>query len=278
MYRSALVALKPDASNDMLMAYAVDVAKRASWRLAGIAILDRDLIAPPEPVPLGGMSFKQERDASRIADTRELARVALADFAARCEAAGVEHRTESCEDSLQTELAHAVQCHDILLLGHTTGTVVSSEPGAHSVLPSILRRNSRPAIVVPAIRPQGESVVVAFDGSVQAARALAAFVGAGIEADAPVHVVSFHADLAAAQKTASLAESFLSSHGLQVTCHPSVQPSAAYADRILAACLDCQARLLVMGACAKSTAWEFVFGSVTKQLLAEATQPILLDH
>lgn len=146
------------------------------------------------------------------------------------------------------------------------------------MLPSILRRNPRPAIVVPAIRPDGESVVVAYDGSVQAARALAAFVGAGIEVDTPIHVVTFHDDLSTARETASIAEKFLSGHGYRVTCHASVQPRAASAERILAACLDYKARLLVMGACSKSTVWEFVFGSVTKRILAEAAQPILLDH
>jgi len=278
MFRSALVALKPEVANDVLTTYAVELALQSSLHLAGIAIVDRDIVAPPEPVPLGGMAFKQQRDAARLAAGRAQSHAVLADFIERCQAAGVSHETIACEEALGTELAHAVQCHDLLLLGHTGGTVAGGETGSHSHLPAILRRNPRPAIVTPAIARWGKNVVVAYDGSVQAARAIAAFVGSGFERETEVHVVSYGADLATAREVASWAAAFLKRHGFSVVTHAGVESGAAVAERILAHCGQLEAKLLVMGACSKSTLWEFVFGSVTQRLLAEATFPILLDH
>lgn len=280
MFRSALVALKPEDTSEALLRYAVELARRYSVRLTGIAILDRDLAAPPEPVPLGGMAFKAEMDERRIARMQEQVASAISTFSRHCASAGIPYDAIAVSEHLYPEIARSVQRHDLLLTGHTSGTTASGRPHDPSVLDDILRRSPRPALVVPALPAAGAStVVVAYDASMQAARSLESFVASGFEADATVHVVSFDGDLAAAEATASLACDYLASHDYQAVASPrAIGANDSISGMILEACREHQSRLLVMGIHGKSTIREFLFGSVTKKMLAEANVPLFLNH
>lgn len=277
MYRSALVALKPDHSNDAVVQHAVDLAKRHRWRLAGISVLDRDRVIPVEAVPLGGTAYKASRDEAVLARTREKAAMAVATFQQACDVAGVPAETISLEDDLSRGLAGTVQRFDILMLGHTSGTEAGERPDESSPLAGILKHCSRPAIVVPAIATNGISVVVAYDASLQAARALEAFVASGLESQAPIHVVSVHEDRPMAAQIASVAVEFLQSYGRLATPHGEV-PNQSTATMILDFVTRHSAKLLVMGAYGKLTVSEFIFGSVTRTILRTVALPMFLDH
>ncbi len=277
MYRSALVSLHPEHSNDALATYAVSLAREYGLRLRAVAVLDVDRVAPPEPVPLGAGPFKVERDELMIARTREGIARALADFESRCRAAGVPYELLAREDGLSSEIATVVQRCDVLLAGHTSGTELSGRRGESSPLHAILKQCPRPAIIVPAAPPGVGSVVVAYDGSVQAARALEAFVASGFLRSGEVHVVAFHPQEAAARQWADVAADYLRSHGYRAQGHAEL-PAGAVGEAILQALKRHSAQLLVMGAYGKSSIREFFFGSVTQRVLREASVPVLLDH
>lgn len=280
MYRSALVALKPEGSNEELLHYAVELARRYSLRLSGIAILDRDLVSPPEAVPLGGMAFKVELDEARIARAKAQIAAVTALFSDHCSAAGVAFDASCGTDHLCPEIARSVQRHDLLLLGHDAEHRAGGSRRDASPLSEILRKCPCPAIVVPQ-RPaaEAESVVVAYDGSRQAVRALKSFIASGFEVQSPIYVVACDEDLDEARQVASLALDLLNSHGYSAhAAVESIPPGQTKAGLIDLACRKHRARLLVMGAYGKPTIREFLFGSVTKKLLAEAQLPILLDH
>lgn len=272
MNRSALVALKPGADHQPLLTFAIYLARQNGLRLGGITILDRDLFAPPEPVPLGGMSYKVELDEARLAKVRQQMVATMDEFSWSCTDAGVAFSITSGEESLGPELAHAVQRFDLLLLGRPE---LGAEP---THLHSILRRCPRPAIVVPPQAWTGETVVVAYDASVQAARAVKSFVASDLERNSPVHVVAYHDNLRLAQDAVALCRDFLVGHGRQVFAEADSVPSGTSAtELILAACHKHKARLLVMGAYGRSVIREFFFGSVTSRMLAEAPLPVFVD-
>lgn len=280
MYRSALVALKPGESNKELLAYAVELAQRHSLLLSGIAILDRDLVSPPEAVSIGGTAFKAELDEARIARAKEQMASVTTVFSEHCSAAGVPFNAFCSTDELSPELAREVQRHDVLLLGHGEGVSPDRPKHDHSVLHMVLRRCPSPAIVVPRRPAAGaESVVVAYDGSTQATRALRSFIASGFETQSPIHVVSFDDDPAAAQSAASLARDLLLGHGYRAHSDPEVIPTGrTEAELIHASCRMHGARLLVMGAYGRPALREYLFGSATKSLLDTEQLPIFLDH
>jgi nucleotide-binding universal stress UspA family protein len=277
MYRSALVALKPDSSNEVVVRCAVDLANRHGWSLAGISVLDRDRILPAEAVPLGGSAYKGNRDEAILARNRDQIAKTLASFQHACDSAGVSAETICIEDDLFHGLAGNVQKFDILLTGHTTDTEVGGDPHQSSHLSGILKHCPRPAIVVPEIAASGTSVVVAYDGSVQSARALEAFVASGLESQATIHVASFHDDLQIAERIASAAIEYLRKHERTAARHGELLRHAP-ADMIRECVAKHSARLLVMGAYGKPAVSEFLFGSVTRTILRTVAVPVFLDH
>ena len=277
MYRTALVALHPERSNDTLLNFALDLARRHALRLEGIAILDRDRAAPREPIPIGGSAFKVMRDEAVTARTRDGIRSVLAEFTARCHQAGIVHDAIASEDGLACEIAHAVQKCDVLLIGHAAGVEGGEHPSEPSPLNDILKHCPRPAIVVPSVAPPSGSIVVAYDGSSQAARALQAFIASGFLRDAVVQVVSFDRDERIAQGWAEMATEFLRRHGYRAF-QGAARSEAAVGESILAAAQRHSAQLLVMGALGKPTVREFFFGSVTRHILQAAAIPVFLDH
>jgi hypothetical protein len=120
-------------------------------------------------------------------------------------------------------------------------------------------------------------VVVGYDGSRQATRALSSFVASGLKTHQTIHVVSCHADLVEAASTCDVACRFLGRHGFTAVAHPenlSRRPESALVDWIG----RCDACLLVVGAFGRSVISDFLFGSTTRALLRDLPVPVMLDH
>jgi nucleotide-binding universal stress UspA family protein len=132
-------------------------------------------------------------------------------------------------------------------------------------------------VVVPEQWPEGRSVVVAYDGSLQAARALSAFREAGIHGEREVHVVTVDPEAKSAALVAERAIDYLRLHGISARPHPAAT-TAAPAEAILKAVHDLGADLLVMGAYGQPVLKDFFLGSATRSLLRESQVPIFLFH
>jgi nucleotide-binding universal stress UspA family protein len=147
-------------------------------------------------------------------------------------------------------------------------------------LESILRQCPGAAIVIPGLPPStAKSVIVAYDGSIQASRALKSFIASGFLAESPIRVVAFDQDLAAARQFATMAADLLKRHDYDAIASPGTLSSGTpAAEFIHAACEDQDAQLLVMGAYGKPSIREFFFGTQTKRLLDQVRIPIFLDH
>jgi nucleotide-binding universal stress UspA family protein len=274
MYRAAVVALSPDRPNDGLIAYAVDMARTYGLRLRGLVVLDMDRVAPRQAVPLGASAFKVERDKELAARAQQNLDRAVADFLSRCRAANVPCEATGAADHLAAGIARAAQECDMLLVGHHRDAGVS--PG--SPLHYILKGCPRPAIVVPDACSLGDgAVVVAYDGSIQAARALEAYVASGFLADRRTQVVSFHADEGLARQWSDAAGKYLRSHRYRVETAAGA-PHGSIADAILQSVDRHAAPLLVMGAYGKPSIREFFLGSETLAILRDIHVPVFLDH
>ncbi|MCA9270900.1 MAG: universal stress protein, partial [Planctomycetales bacterium] len=121
-------------------------------------------------------------------------------------------------------------------------------------------------------------VVVAYDGSMQAARALHALVFSGLAGLGEVHVVCSHADAKVeAHKTADRAVEFLRFHDVAATAHAAIGQSPPSAT-ILRSARELDAQLIVMGAYGRGAVAEFFLGSTTRALLEKCDRPLLLYH
>jgi nucleotide-binding universal stress UspA family protein len=273
MYKSALLALKPSAAQDYVIGFAVDLARRHRWHLASCTVVDVNRIAHAEPVPMGASAFKKHKDEQLIASAREGAKQAADKLQIACATAGVDCQVLIGEGDIVQTIARRGQQHDLLLLGHSGG----DDTGDESLLYNIVKHSARPVLMFPRQPPPGTNVVVAYDGSMQAARSLASLVYSGLSSGGEVHVVSCHADGKAAVEVNRDACQFLKWHGIDAVGHAE-HLAGPVAKTLLELAVQYQAGLMVMGAFGKSWARDFFLGSITREILHQLPFPILMDH
>jgi nucleotide-binding universal stress UspA family protein len=119
-------------------------------------------------------------------------------------------------------------------------------------------------------------VLVAYDGSPQAAKTLHAFQASGAAAGRPIHLLRV-CDDPRDRHDLELAADYLKLHGHDAMLHVLASQTTP-ATVILAEARRLAAGLIVMGAFGRPRLAEFLFGSVTKTVLRDSTVPLLLYH
>lgn len=284
MIRSILIGLDTPAHVEALTELGLRWARRFGARLAGLAIIDEPGIRAIEPLgPVGGRPgvnpvYYVGYD-NRMDEVHRRADALLADFAARCERAGLEHEEVAGVGAPSEVIAREAAACDLILLplrSHFRFTAQEEEPD-DGLLRPVLRDTPRPIVVVPEGPAPDGPIVIAYDGSLQAERALSAFEATGLGGTARVHVVSVAADPAEANRRAESARHFLALHGVQAVTH-AMTSAAPPAVVLLDQARGLGAGLLVMGAYGQPVLREFFLGSATRSLLAECTIPMFLFH
>ena len=169
------------------------------------------------------------------------------------------------------------QRYDLIVLGRRTYFQRGPHEGPEDTLTQVLKRSPRPVLTVPDSVREGRCVMVAYDGSLQAARALQAFQSTGLDEGREVVVVSIDPDHVEAARRADRAAEFLRFHDIKAVTQP-VASSASPAAVILEQVVRLDPGLLVMGAYGQPRWREFMLGSVTKSVLEVNPVPLFLHH
>ena len=278
MYHSALVALHAEGGNEVLSQMAIDLAARQHLQLSAVVVIDPESTVSHEAVPLGASAFKARRDDALMTQVRKKAQEESDGFAQRCSEHGVSCTTAIREGHLDEEIALAAQTCDMLVVGHGDGTEACGETREDlSQLHSMLESSARACLVVPCRAEEVRRVVVAYDGSLQAARALHDFAVSGLWQDCPVDVVSLAADREEATETAERAAVYLRTHDYAAETHPIVARFDV-ANHILEFVKESDAGALVMGVYGKSRWHKFMVGTATRSILRATTVPVFVSH
>ena len=120
MLTSILIGLDGSAYSDVAVELGIQWAKRFNAVLVGLGIVDEPTICKREPVPLGGASYKLERDAQLLADGRRKVEEFLKRFGAQCAAAGVAYQEVEDVGMPYDEILRESHRYDLVLLGHET--------------------------------------------------------------------------------------------------------------------------------------------------------------
>lgn len=166
---------------------------------------------------------------------------------------------------------------DLILLGQRD----KNDPMDHLLppdfVPSQIIQSGRPSLVLPFagdLRPVGRCIVVAWNESSEAARALTAALP-WLKTAHQVHAVTYGGEAARPLKRL---QRYLESHGItNTTIHPD-ERNDDVGNRLLSLCADVDADLLVMGCYGHSRAREWAMGGATRCILDSMTLPVLLSH
>ncbi len=277
MPRSILVGLDGSPFSAAAVEVGIRWARRADALLVGLGIVDEPTIRQPLAVPPGATPYKEHRDQALVADATRKVEQYLEQFALKCADAGVACKLLEDVGLPGEEILREAQRFDVILLGRESHFHFETQTGPDETLARVVKQSPRPVVAVPQKPPEGANVVVAYDGSVQAARAVQAFLGIGWDKSQTVHVVCAGEDRVEAARCADRAVQFLESHAIKAHARP-VATSARPEEVILDEAKTAGAGLIVMGAYGRSPLKEIFFGSVTRALLQKSPVPLFLYH
>jgi nucleotide-binding universal stress UspA family protein len=245
-------------------------------RLTGVAVVDRPTIERPAAAPIGASAFKAERDEALLADANRKAEEILGAFEAACEAAGV-----ACEairtEGLPCEQIEAVsKRHDLIMIGRDTNFHFETSEGSDETVKRLLRDHPRPVVVTPRENPGGESILIAYDGSVQSSRALHMWTLLEFRVERlGIHVISINADRKKAESRCEEAAQLLASHHVTAQTHP-IKSTANVTEVLLEQVDALKAQGIVMGAFGHRGLRTFFFGSTTAHMLQRCPVPMFV--
>jgi nucleotide-binding universal stress UspA family protein len=279
MLKSLLIGLDGSEDSRCVLELGLRWARRFDALAVGIAVVDEPGISLSKSVLFAGGHHWHAGDAAAplLDGSRHRAGETLGEFVRRCGQAGVTCKTLEEVGSPYVQILAEAQRFDLVLLGRETHFDYGHEGEPDETLGKVLQDCPRPVVAVPRPLGGGESVVVAYDGSLQASRALYAFEASGLGCTRKVRVVSVAEDHKDAARHADRAVGFLRLHGIEATPHP-VDTSLPTAEVILHKLRYFEAGLLVMGAYGQPALREFFVGSVTRAVLKESPVPVFCYH
>jgi nucleotide-binding universal stress UspA family protein len=277
MLKSILVGLDGSPSSGAAIELGIRWAKQFNALLVGLGIVDEATIRTPQAEPIGAGSYKQERDDELVKQARQTIEQRLKQFETQCAEAAISFNLLEDTGLPYEEILRESQRYDLVLFGHETHFRFGNVDRPDETLWSVLKRGPRPVVVAPPKLKDGSSVVVAYNGSPQADRAMQAFQSSGLDLAEEVSVLSADEDDEEATRQAERAVEFLRLHRINALAQ-AVGPVDSVAQSILAAVRQRSARLLVMGGYGHSTVREFLLGSTTKAVLKDSPVPVFLCH
>ena len=273
-----LVCLEGSASTARAVDVAIDLARTLPAGLVGLAIVDTPDIVAGAATSIGGASFRRDRDAALLADAYQHARAWLADFVARGRAAGVAVRALETTGRPAEMILAEVPRHDLIVLGRDVNFRHETQEHDRYTRDRILRRAGRPLIVVPEqLAPRGSAVLLAYDGSSAAVRALNSFADCRLARGREVHVATVDDDGARAFEIATQGCDLLARLGIRAVAENVVssEPTAA---ALLSRGAKIGAGMIGLGGYIPSPLARLVWGSVTHEIVEHAVVPVFLHY
>ena len=268
-----LVCLEGSASTARAVDVAIDLARSLPAGLVGLAVVDQaDLTGAPQ---VGG---RRDRRAEAQRDARQRARAWLGDFVARGRAAGVAVRARQLAGRPDETIPSEVPRHDLTVLGREVRFQAGTGDHDRYTRDRILRRAGRPLIVVPErVTPAGPAVLLAYDGSAAATRALRSLADCRLARGREVHVTTVDSNGARALEIALHGCDLLGQLGVRAVPE-NVVSTESIAEALLARCARINAGLIALGGYIPSPLARLVWGSVTHEVVERATVPVFLHY
>ena len=274
-FSKILLGLDGSAYAQAATEYACQLALAHNAAITGVAIIDLPGIQSASgPVPIGGAHYDVHLEDQQLKETEEKAKAILDDFARICDERKINAILHADTGSPVSELVEESKFHDFIVIGKQTSFEYNANE-TYGTLQRVLRNGLIPVLAVPDSMREIKKVLVAYDNSVPASKAVHMFLLLGIWNACDITLLTVNNDAEAGQGLLDNLEEFFESYGIKPNLvTQSGHPDTAVKSYIAENDID----MLVMGAYGRKSVREFFVGSVTQHLIQETTIPLFLYH
>jgi nucleotide-binding universal stress UspA family protein len=281
MIKRILVALDPGVDTQVATRYGIDLARSHDAEVTGLTVVDLKSIGKQaQGGGIGSLYFAEQVEARLTAEARTKAEELKAAFSASTRAAGVYAGVLMLEGAPVDEIAGVVNAYDLLVVGKHPHFFYSHPEELTRTLVEVARRTIGPLLVVGDVYRPVERVLVAYDGSLHAGRALHSYAHLQPFGRAlPTTVLHVYEDAQDEPDSVVLVQQalvYLRAHGLEA--HPASVQGEHPETQILDYVRQHQVDLLVMGAHGVSRIEQLLTGSMTQALLEQSPTLLFMDH
>lgn len=274
--KKILVVLDHADNSDHVQDYALELAEFHGSHLSAIAVLDLPWLTAVQPEPLGGAAFKLKHDERMILETRKRIQELIQTFSDRAKNTKVPHTIINAEGFPSVEIEKASLSHDLLVMGRELDLHFQVGDVNDLIIKTIARHNPRPIIsLVDAASAQGD-VLIAYDDSLQASRALHMFLLLGLGNGRKAHILVIDPSKKAAALMADHAKVMCALYGLPAEIH--LRQDGKPEDVILEESARLKVSMIIMGAYGKPFFEQMIFGSCTKAVIKQTKIPVFIHH
>lgn len=276
-YRTIVVHLDPDPRRAVRLEIALRLAQTFDAHLVGLYAAGLPRI--PSPALAEGTPVVREMDERRRKEAADEAEREFRAAMKRSADAKVEWRQAEGDALRAVQLS--ARYADLLVLGQPQFHGNDGRPQHPSFAGEVVLSAGRPVLFVPyagKFPTLGERVMVAWNGSREAARAVSDAL-ALLQRAKRVDVVAFdpkggdHGEAPTADVALWLAR-----HGVRVSASHTSGMKIDIGSQILSRAADADADLIVMGGYGHSRVRELVLGGATRAILESMTAPVLMSH
>jgi len=276
--KKILVPLDLSPFADAATSCACSIAKAHHAQVDGMVVLDIPEIMGMN-TPFNGWLLPEELKAEKQRYTEAKQRIgdALAHFAASCEPLGVSHLEAEFQGVPADCILEAAGLHDLVVMGLRTHFRPGTSGDVSDSLEQILRSPSAPVLAVPHADEDPDKwkrVLVAFDGSPNACRALKEFARVAQPYQFEVTVLSACKDQAHGETVVKSAAAYLRAH--QIKQIETVVTDGGIHQVIDEEYID-SVDLVVAGIHSKKFLKDFFVGSLARKLIDYGHTPLLLN-
>lgn len=275
MLKTILVGLNGSSSCRTATATALSWARQHNAQVVGLAVVDPDSTASDDFESAESAVLSDDRSASVGAQHAEML---LHEFEWSCLSAGLTATNAQEIGDPGSVLSRHSQSADLLFVGLSRRLNTPVMSPLSETLDKVLTNAIHPVVCVPTTVTPGEAILVAYDGSIQAARTLFAFAGLELFPEHPIHLIAIDKEPGQHEEALMLAAKYLTARGYQTQTKQIAVQSCGIAATLMQQVSVVQPRLLVCGVFGKSWMRPVLCGSVTKALLHEVSVPIFLYH
>jgi nucleotide-binding universal stress UspA family protein len=283
MIRSILIPIADGPVNASARDFAFWLAKKDGSRIHALAVIDVKafeipVLGTPDGFLPSVVTPPLAENQSLINDLTGAARDRTDQIARDCQARGIPCSTDIRTGVPGDLVARAAVAYDLVVMGRMGYSRASGGPQKIDPLVShVIRASIRPVLVAGSSFPEGDirSVLVAYDGSVHAGRALMWAADMGGRPGVQCILLTVAPSEEAGEETLAPAAAFLAHHN--VIAKKQVAVGAKPSEVICGLVASARADLLVMGAYGHRPIREVLFGSTTERVLSHCGTSVILQ-
>lgn len=279
MLSRILVGVSGAPSTEAKIALSLEMARLHGASITVFSVVNRDQLLKVGPVPLGATYYAERMGQDRIEHSLAAAEEAIERFSVACSAAAVRVRIVREQGNPFENLVKAWRYHDLCVLGTRGWFDHGLVPEPENALLRLISQGMRPLVAVPATVRAVKRVLIAYNGSLESAKAMKQFLQAPPWEGLEVHIVCVGAAKTGedAQVLLTDAASYARDHGHEPSVSNPPCPAAPW-ETLLDRAAEIGADLIVLGSSYRRILLSERFGRNTINLIRTAELPLFLSH